>query len=62
LKAPIPNVQIFSDQEHITSITNHKNDIAQIIHAKEISVVQLDNNSLGKEIQHYPNIRINLEI
>jgi valyl-tRNA synthetase len=62
LKASITSIQIYAGEEHLTTITAHRNDIAQIIHANEISVAQLENNNLGKEIQNYPNIRINLKI
>ena len=62
LKAPITSIQIYAGQEHLTTINAHRNDIAQIIHANEISIVQLENNSPGKEMQNYPNIRINLKI
>ena len=62
MKAPITSIQIYAGEEHLTTITAHRNNIAQIIHANEINIIQLENNSLGKEIQNYPNIRINLKI
>ncbi len=62
LKAPITTIQIYAGQEHLTTINAHRNEIAQIIHANQINIVKLENDSPGKEMQNYPNIRINLRI
>jgi valyl-tRNA synthetase len=62
LKAPIATIQIYTDQKFLNTINTHKNDIAQIIHANQINIGQLENDSSGKEMQNYPNIRVNLII
>ena len=62
LRAPIKSIQIYTGQEYFDSIMASRDDIAKIMHANTIEVKPLTEGSLGRELQNYPTIKVDVNI